>query len=239
MEQPCRSREGMVPAGARGRPAGYAVVQSPMSSASEPDGAARGGHDRAVQGRGRAWRVASRYVSAGAADVAALRVFGLQPPNRARMNRTVADRVHADWRSCSVGASAADVAALRICGRATCAVDLRVTGRVEAARGARASRWAGAVAADVAAPTGMRSRNLQRRARVSRTVPARLASAGERGQFGEELVGGALAAVALDRAQGGVVALLAVGGAGVGDQGHQIAEVAGVAHRALDALLGE
>src|SRR6266404_844378 len=60
-----------------------------------------------------------------------------------------------------------------------------------------------------------------------------------RRQLGEDGVGLALPAIPLDRAQRGVMALLAVGHAGIVDQRHEEAEVAAVAHGGLDALIGQ
>src|ERR1041385_819346 len=57
--------------------------------------------------------------------------------------------------------------------------------------------------------------------------------------LGDHLIGGALAAIAFDRAEREVVALLGVGGAGIGHLCDEITEIAGIANGALDALVGD
>ena len=58
------------------------------------------------------------------------------------------------------------------------------------------------------------------------------------GDLSEKCVCAVLAAIAADADQRLRVALGAVGGAGVGGERHQIAEIASVTHRAFDALVG-
>src|SRR5688500_7251246 len=72
-----------------------------------------------------------------------------------------------------------------------------------------------------------------------RALPRASASVTTLRQLRDHLIGGALTAIALDRAQGIVVPLLAVGQAGVGHLGDQISEIAGIADRRLNALIGD
>src|SRR5271166_4130150 len=79
---------------------------------------------------------------------------------------------------------------------------------------------------------------LARRDPRERSIGARSTRPSERRNLRQEQVRGALAAIAADAEERLLVALGALGGAGVADERHQIAEIAGVAHRALDALVG-
>ena len=58
-------------------------------------------------------------------------------------------------------------------------------------------------------------------------------------QFGKELLCGDLSAISFDRPQRMVMTILRVGHAAIGDLGHKIPQIAGIADRTFNALIDD